>query len=241
MDHTKELIALAHDGNREARDIVVLENMGLVYSIAKRFGGRGYDIEDIKQIGTIGLIKAIDKFDLEQPVMFSTYAVPMITGEIKRFIRDDGMVKVSRTVKENLWKLKSANEKLLQRNGEDATLEELSGETGIPVEDIVVAFSAGREVESIYQTVYQSDGNSVYMLDRLSQDVECSDHEKILDNLVIKQVFDALDDTEKSIITMRYFEDKTQTDIAKKLGISQVQVSRLEKRTLLRLRKLIES
>ena len=119
MDHTKELIALAHDGSKEARDILVLENMGLVYSIARRFAGRGYEMEDINQIGTIGLIKAIDKFDLEQPVMFSTYAVPMISGEIKRFIRDDGIIKVSRTIKDNNRKINMARERILKETGRD--------------------------------------------------------------------------------------------------------------------------
>ena len=164
MDHTKELIVRAHGGDREARDILVLENMGLVYSIARRFFNRGYDGEDITQIGTIGLIKAIDKFDLEQPVMFSTYAVPMISGEIKRFIRDDGMIKISRTIKENSQKIKTASRILAQNLGREATIEELSAETGIEKGDIVVALESVNEVESIYRTVYQGEGNDVFLM-----------------------------------------------------------------------------
>ena len=167
MDHTKELIALAGDGSREARDMLVLENMGLVYSIARRYLGRGYEMEDLVQIGTIGLIKAIDKFDLEKEVMFSTYAVPMISGEIKRFIRDDGIIKVSRTIKENSWKISRAKEELFQKMGREATANEIAEATGILPEDIVIAMDASKDVESIYQTVYQSDGNQIYVIDKL--------------------------------------------------------------------------
>ncbi len=240
MNHTKELIELAHQGNREARDVLVMENMGLVYSISKRFAGRGYDMEDITQIGTIGLIKAIDKFDLNQPVMFSTYAVPMISGEIKRFIRDDGMIKVSRSIKENGWKIKKAAEQLAKQNGREASVEEISQATGISVEDIAVASSAGKEVESIYQTAYQSDGAQVYIVDKLAAVSEVPASEKLINHMMLEQLLEGLDETERQLIRMRYYEDKTQTQVAQKLGISQVQVSRLEKKVLLRMRKIIE-
>lgn len=240
MNHTKELIELAHQGNREARDVLVMENMGLVYSISKRFAGRGYDMEDITQIGTIGLIKAIDKFDLNQPVMFSTYAVPMISGEIKRFIRDDGMIKVSRSIKENGWKIKKAAEQLAKQNGREASVEEISQATGISVEDIAVASSAGKEVESIYQTAYQSDGAQVYIVDKLAAVSEVPASEKLINHMMLEQLLEGLDETERQLIRMRYYEDKTQTQVAQKLGISQVQVSRLEKKILLRMRKIIE-
>ena len=240
MNHTKELIELAHQGNREARDVLVMENMGLVYSISKRFAGRGYDMEDITQIGTIGLIKAIDKFDLNQPVMFSTYAVPMISGEIKRFIRDDGMIKVSRSTKENGCKIKKAAEQLAKQNGREASVEEISQATGISVEDIAVASSAGKEVESIYQTAYQSDGAQVYIVDKLAAVSEVPASEKLINHMMLEQLLEGLDDTERQLIRMRYYEDKTQTQVAQKLGISQVQVSRLEKKVLLRMRKIIE-
>jgi RNA polymerase sporulation-specific sigma factor len=240
MDHTKELIELAHLGNKEARDFLVLQNMGLVYSVAKRFFNRGYDMEDITQIGTIGLIKAIDKFDLTQPVMFSTYAVPMISGEIKRFIRDDGMIKVSRSIKENGWKIHQACEVITQKYGREATLEELVELTGIPKEDIVMALDASKEVESIYQTAYQGDGNTVFIVDKLSATTQISPNDSVINKMMIKQLIDNLSDMEKDIIRMRYYEDKTQTQVAQKLGISQVQVSRMEKKILFRMRKEAE-
>lgn len=240
MNHTKELIELAHQGNKEARDVLVMENMGLVYSIAKRFAGRGYDMEDITQIGTIGLIKAIDKFDLGQPVMLSTYAVPMISGEIKRFIRDDGMIKISRSIKENGWKIRKASEQLAKTNGREPTAGEISEFTGIPVEDIAIATTAGKEVESIYKTAYQSDGAQVYIIDKLAAVSEVPASEKLLNHMMLEQMIDSLDETEKCLIRMRYYEDCTQTQVADKLGISQVQVSRLEKKILMRMRKNID-
>lgn len=240
MDHTKELIELAHAGNREARDFLVLQNMGLVYSVAKRFFNRGYDMEDITQIGTIGLIKAIDKFDLNQPVMFSTYAVPMISGEIKRFIRDDGMIKVSRSIKENSWKIRHASQELAQRLGRDATIEELADATGLSGEDIIMAMDASKDVESIYQTVYQGDGNTVFVVDKLAASAEISPNEVVINKMMLEQLLEELSDMEKELIKMRYYEDKTQVQVAEKLGISQVQVSRLEKKILIRMRKSVE-
>ena len=241
MDHTKELIELAHRGNREARDLLVMENMGLVYSVAKRFYNRGHEIEDLCQIGTIGLIKAIDKFDLEQPVMFSTYAVPMISGEIKRFIRDDGMIKISRSIKENNWKIKQAERSLMQKLGREATIEELAAETGIFKEDIVMAMEAAKEVESIYQTVYQKDGNSMYVVDKLAAYTEIPASETVVNKLLLEQMLHNLPDLERQIIELRYYEDKTQVQVAAILGISQVQVSRMEKKILVRMREEAKS
>lgn len=240
MDHTKELIELAHNGSREARDMLVLDNMGLVYSIARRFAGRGYDMDDIVQIGTIGLIKAIDKFDLEQPVMFSTYAVPMISGEIKRFLRDDGMIKISRQIKENGWKIKQAREHISNVCGREATLEEISKETNLSVEDIVSASMAGMEIESIYQTAYSNDGSNTYVIDKIAVATEEPYSESIINNMMIDELISRLPDNEKLLIEMRYFQEKTQTDVAKVLGISQVQVSRLEKKILLKMRKVMD-
>ena len=236
MDHTKELIKKAHEGDKEARDLLVVDNIGLVYSVAKRFFNRGYDVEDITQIGTIGLIKAIDKFDLEQPVMFSTYAVPMISGEIKRFLRDDGMIKISRTIKENSQKVKSASRILTQNLGREATIEELSEETGICKEDIVVAMEATNEVESIYKTVYQGDGSDVFLVDKLAASKESSYSETLVNRLMLEQLIDGLSEMERELITLRYYEEKTQVQVAERLGISQVQVSRMEKKILLRMR-----
>lgn len=246
MNHTKELILRAHEGDKEARDRLVMENMGLVYSVSRRFLGRGCELEDINQIGTIGLIKAIDKFDDSFDVRFSTYAVPMIAGEIKRFLRDDGMLKVSRSLKENGYRIRKASEELVSKNGREATVEELAAATELSVEDVVMALDANTEVESIYRTVYQGDGSEIYLVDKITAADNASLHEggasqqdKILDTIMLRQLLDELDETERRLIALRYFKEKTQSAVAEELGISQVQVSRLEKKILQKLRKNI--
>lgn len=251
MDHTKELIERAHQGDSEARNTLVLENMGLIWSIVRRFAGRGYELEDLFQIGSIGLIKAVDKFDTAFDVKFSTYAVPMITGEVKRFLRDDGMVKVSRTIKENGWKIKQVAQQIQKDTGREATLEELAAATELPREDIVMAMEADGEVESIYQTIYQGDGNKICMIDKIisgsgavgkvGNTMTAGDAEKesLINHLVLEQLIAELPPKEQELIKWRYFEDKTQTQVAQILGISQVQVSRLEKKILLGMRKKI--
>ncbi|MBQ8591970.1 MAG: SigF/SigG family RNA polymerase sporulation sigma factor [Lachnospiraceae bacterium] len=242
MEETTVLIERSQAGDKEAREVLVEKNLGLVYHIVKRFAGRGYDVEDLIQIGSIGLIKAIDKFDLSYDVKFSTYAVPMITGEIKRFLRDDGMIKMSRSIRENGWKIRAATEKLAQELGRDATVEEISKQTGIEVEDIIVSMEAGAEVESIYKTVYQGDGNEVFLVDKISSQPLGSsisgdmEKDKLLNHIVLEQLLNDLKEDERELIVLRYYQDKTQVEVAKKLGISQVQVSRLEKKILLRLR-----
>ena len=236
MEETAVLLTQAQAGDRGAREIRVEKNLGLVHHIVKRFLGRGYEAEDLFQIGSIGLMKAIDKFDLTYEVKFSTYAVPMIAGEIKRFLRDDGMVKVSRTLKENGMKIKQAADEVSKELGREATISEISELTGISVEDIVVAMEANAEVESIYKSVYQSDGNEIYMVDRLPSGKD--DNEKVLNHILLEQLLSELTDEEKRLIALRYFQDKTQVEVARQLGISQVQVSRLEKRILLRMRGL---
>ena len=236
MEETAVLLTQAQAGDRGAREILVEKNLGLVHHIVKRFLGRGYEAEDLFQIGSIGLMKAIDKFDLTYEVKFSTYAVPMIAGEIKRFLRDDGMVKVSRTLKENGMKIKQAADEVSKELGREATISEISELTGISVEDIVVAMEANAEVESIYKSVYQSDGNEIYMVDRLPSGKD--DNEKVLNHILLEQLLAELTDEEKRLIALRYFQDKTQVEVARQLGISQVQVSRLEKRILLRMRGL---
>ena len=243
MEEVSVLIARAQAGDEAAREVLIEKNLGLVHHIVRRFSGRGCDMEDLFQIGSIGLIKAIDKFDLSFDVRFSTYAVPMISGEIKRFLRDDGPVKVSRTLKENGWKIHQAAEMLAHRNGHDATLEEIAEETGLAREDIVMAMEANVEVESIYKTIYQSDGNEIQLLDRVaaeSTDGSYSDVEKdrLLDHMLLSQLLDSLEESERKLIWMRYFENRTQNEVAGMLGISQVQVSRMEKKILLRMRQL---
>lgn len=237
MDQTIALIEQSHQGDKEARDKLVQNNLGLVWSIVRRFENRGCELEDLFQIGSIGLMKAIDKFDTSFEVRFSTYAVPMITGEIKRFLRDDGMIKVSRSLKENAVKIKNAENRLQKEHGRDITLQELSDETGLSREEIVMALEANVEVESIYKSVYQSDGNEICIVDRLQE--KNDSNEVLLNQMLLNQLMEKLNDMEKELINLRYFDDKTQVEVAKKLGISQVQVSRLEKKILLRLRQYV--
>ena len=229
MEEVAVLIARSQAGDKEAREVLIEKNLGLVHHIVRRFLGRGYDAEDLFQIGSIGLMKAIDKFDLAYDVKFSTYAVPMISGEIKRFLRDDGMVKVSRTLKEK------ASERIAHEKGREATLEEIALATGISKEDIVMAMEANVEVESIYKSVYQSDGNEIYLVDKLPEKKD--DNEKLLNHMLLEQLIGELGEEERLLIRLRYFQDKTQVEVAKNLGISQVQVSRMEKKILVRMRE----
>lgn len=244
------LLLQCRQGDKAAREQMITENVGLVWSIVRRFLGRGYEAEDLFQIGTIGLMKAIDKFDLTYDVQFSTYAVPMITGEIKRFLRDDGLVKISRTMKENAWKIRQISEKLEKELGREATLEEIAAAAELKREDVVLALEAGAEVESIYRTVYQGEGNEIYLVDQVvqgstggtgqisgSQDTTDVEKERLLNHILLEELLSELAPQEQQLIRMRYFEDRTQIDVAEKLGISQVQVSRLEKKILLKLRR----
>ena len=236
MTENEVLIEHMQAGEKEVREVLIEQNLGLVHHIVKRFLNRGYDTEDLFQIGVIGLIKAIDKFDPSFDVKFSTYAVPLIAGEIKRFLRDDGMVKVSRTLKENGSRVKYARERLSLRINREPTLQEVSKEAGLTIEEVILAMEANVQVESIYQSVYQNDGNEIYMVDQLA-DKGKDEQEKMLNHLVITQLIEGLPETEQKLIRLRYYQDKTQTEVAKMLGISQVQVSRMEKKILLGLRE----
>lgn len=252
---TMELLKKSRDGNREARNQLVEENVGLVWNIVKRFMGRGYEAEDIFQIGCIGLIKAIDHFDLNYDVKFSTYAVPMITGQIKRFLRDDGMMKVSRTLKENGWKVSQAQEHLRQKLGRSATVDEIAAATELEPGEIVMAMEANREVGTIDRAVYQEEGKETQLVEQVVQmpgsrigqvvgrdaatGMECRDTEKeeLLNHMLLKQLLQSLGERERKLIEYRYFEEMTQSEVAERLHISQVQVSRLEKKILLQMRK----
>lgn len=236
MDHTIALIQKSHEGDKAAREQLVEENVGLIWCVVKRFYGRGLENEDLFQIGSIGLLKAIDKFDLSYDVKFSTYAVPMISGEIKRFLRDDGMIKVSRTLKELSYKIFQTREKLLDLLGREPTIEELAEKMQIDKEEIVEALEAGSEVESIYKPIHQKEGNEIRLMDKLEE----KEHreEKILDHMLLQQLLGTLKKEERTLIYMRYFQDKTQSQVGKELGISQVQVSRMEKKIMENLRKI---
>lgn len=252
MEELSVLIEKSQAGDKHAREVLIENNLGLVHHIVRRFAGRGHELEDLFQIGTIGLMKAIDKFNLSLGVKFSTYAVPMITGEIKRFLRDDGPVKVSRTIKENGLKVRMARQRLQTRLNREPTLQELAREAALAEEDVVLAMEAAVEVESLYSAVFQEDGSEMYLVDKVVQGEQgcvgsslgcsasgCADTEKdrLLDRLLLSQLLDGLEAKERELICMRYFQNKTQVEIASVMGISQVQVSRLEKKILLRLRE----
>lgn len=230
----KELFLRAQRGEKEARDILFNKNTGLVRHVMKRFLSRGLEAEDLFQIGAVGLLKAIDKFDTDYGVCFSTYAVPMIVGEVQRFLRDDGPIKVSRGIKENLNRLRGVREQLAQRLGREPTIAELSAESGISAEDIVLAFESGREVESIYKTVYETDDSELCLVDMLGENAESDD---VLDRLFVEGLLEGLGERERRLIVLRFFENRTQVQTAKALGMSQVQVSRMEKKVLLQMRK----
>lgn len=234
VEHTIKLIDKSHHGDKAARDRLVEENLGLVWSIVRRFANRGYELEDLFQIGSIGLLKAIDKFDISYEVKFSTYAVPMIMGEIKRFLRDDGMIKMSRSIKENAYKIKSAEEKIRNKEGREPTMDEIKGATGLEQEDILMAMDACVEVESIYRSVYSGDEKEICLVDKLTD--KRNENEDTINRLVLQSLMEGLEEKERDLIKLRYFQDKTQIETAQRLGISQVQVSRLEKRILQRMR-----
>ena len=233
-DNNIRLLRSAAEGDCDARESLVTENMGLVWSIVKRFTGRGYDAEDLAQIGCIGLLKALDKFDLTFDVKFSTYAVPIISGEIKRFLRDDGMIKVSRSLKELAMRARYTGEEMADKLGREPTISELAEQMGVAAEELAVALESGAEVESLYKTIYHSDGSDICLIDKLEE--EKNFQEAFLDEMVLGELLAELSDTDRLLIELRYFHDMTQSQTAKRLGISQVQVSRLEKKILQRMR-----
>ena len=236
MEDMRGLIVQAQKGDKQVRDTLIEENLGLVHHIVKRFLNRGYDAEELFQIGCIGLMKAIDHFDTDYDVKFSTYAVPLIMGEIKRFLRDNGIIKVSRTLRENAWKIKNAQRELSGPGGREVTIDEIAAATGLTVEEIVMAQEADVEVESLSKVVYQGDGSQISLGERIAD--EKDEHEVMLNRLLLQQLLQALSEDERYLIKLRYFDNITQTETAKHLGISQVQVSRLEKKILEKMKKM---
>ena len=234
MDHTLALIIKSQQGDKKARDTVFEENTGLISSVAKRFVGRGVEMEDLIQIGSIGLLKAVDHFNASFEVKFSTYAVPMIAGEIKRYLRDDGILKVSRSLKENCVKIYSAREKLEKELGREPVMEEIAQSAQLSVDEVVMSLESGAEVESLHKIIYQGDGNDISLMDRLQEKENGQD--AALNRIFLDEILKKLDARERQLIYMRYFKDMTQTEIAAEMGISQVQVSRMEKRILKQLK-----
>ena len=230
----RQLLTLAHAGDKAARARMVEGNLRLVLSVVQRFAQRGENLDDLFQVGCIGLIKAIDNFDPAQPVRFSTYGVPMIIGEIRRFLRSEGMVKVSRPIRELAWKAYAVRERLERENGRDPTLAEIAGELDVTVEEIVEAMESGAEVESLQKTIYQGENHDISLMDRIPE--KENGQEKLLNRIFLEELLGRLPAKERQLIYMRYFQDMTQAQIAGKLGISQVQVSRMEKKILRQMR-----
>lgn len=234
MERTCELIRQAKEGNKKAQEILVEENTGLIWSVVKRFQGRGYDKEDLFQIGSIGLLKCIDNFDLERKVKFSTYAVPLIMGEIKRFLRDDGLVKVSRSLKEASYKIKREKEHYEKLYNREPTLKEIAATLDMDESDILMAMESGQDVCSLHQVIYQNEGDEIHLEDKLEQQSDLI--EQTIDNIYIQELLQKLNEQERKLIELRYFQNQTQAVIAGIMGISQVQVSRMEKKILEKLR-----
>ena len=233
-EETMQLIALAQHGDDSAREELVVRNMALVGSIVRGYLGRGAEYDDLMQIGSSGLIKAIDGYDAQFGVRFSTYAVPMISGEIKRFLRDDGIIKVSRSLKENALKIYRASESLKKSLGREPHISEIAEQTELDPEEIVHALEAVRSPISIYEPVYEDTGGNRLLLDTIA----ASGDDELIDKLLTGELISKLNDRERSIIYMRYFDDKTQSEIAKAIGVSQVQVSRLLNKALAKLRSI---
>lgn len=238
MDHTLELILRAQEGDEKAKNQLVNENMGLVWSLVRRFVGRGYELEDLFQIGSIGLIKSIDKFDLNFNVKFSTYAVPMIVGEIKRFLRDDGMLKVSRSLKETAYKARILKEELVKELNREPTIGEIAAGLDMEVEEVAYALESSAEVESLNAIIYQGDGKPVTLSEKIDEAPIVQNN--LIDKMLLAEIIERLLPIERELITMRYFEDRTQTEIAEALKISQVQVSRIEKRVLKKMKLMLD-
>ena len=230
MDHTLALIMKSQQGDKEARDTVFKENAGLVYSMAKRFAGRSVEMEDIVQIGSIGLLKAIDRFDISYDVKFSTYAVPMILGEVRRYLRDNNSIRVSRSLRDTAYKALSARELLTKKNLREPTIMEIADEVGISKEEITYAMDAIQSPVSLYEPVYTDGGDPLCVMDQISD--KKNREENWVEQLSLSEAMKRLPARERRIIDMRFFEGKTQTEVAGEVGISQAQVSRLEKNAL---------
>ncbi len=238
MDRTLWLIECAHQGDKKAREAAVEENMGLVMHVVKRYQGKTTDMEDLIQIGCIGLLKAVDYFDLNMDVRFSSYAVPMILGEIRRYLRDDGMLKVSRSLKNIAYQTSKTREMLTIQLGREPSIEEIAKETGVEREEIIMAMEASAELESLQKSVYQSDGNEICLEDKVEDGRDAVS--ELMNHVLLEDMLKVLDPEEKSLIHMRYYEEMTQSQIAAKMKKTQVQISRMEKKILKKMRLCIK-
>ena len=233
MSDLRDLIARSQQGDEEAKQTLVEENSGLIWSVARRFLGRGAELEDLYQLGCLGFLKAVEGFDLEYGTQFSTYAVPKIAGEIRRFLRDDGAVKVSRSLKEQAATIKATRSRLMTALGREPTIQEISRQTGFSPEEIALAETATAATESIQR----ESGEEGFSLENILTDTESE--ERMLEKIALRQAVDALPQREQSVIRLRYFHGLTQQRVARVMDISQVQVSRIEKKALVLLKALL--
>lgn len=231
-----ELIVKAQAGDKEARQKMINGNLRLVLSVVQKFTGRGENLDDLFQVGCIGLIKSIDNFDMSQNVRFSTYAVPMIIGEIRRYLRDNNSIRISRSMRDTAYKAMQVKERLTTQNLREPTVEEIAKELDLPREDIVMALESIVEPVSLYEPVYSDGGDTIYVMDQVG---DHNDDNNWLDEIALKEAIRGLNDREKKILNLRFFKGMTQIEVSAEIGISQAQVSRLEKGALERIKKQI--
>ena len=236
-DEMRELLDRSHHGDKDARDKLICGNLRLVLSVIQRFTSRGENPDDLFQVGCIGLIKAIDNFDPSHEVMFSTYGVPMISGEIRRYLRDNSPIRVSRSTRDTAYKVLQAKERLTAASGREPTLDEIAKELDIPRRDVVFALDAISDPISLYEPIYTDSGESICVMDQVG-DTKNTD-EQWLEHLALSNAISDLNEREKKILSMRFYAGKTQMEVAGEIGISQAQVSRLEKNALGKIRKNI--
>lgn len=228
-----KLLGRIKQGDKAAREELINGNLRLVLSVIQRFTNRGENLDDLFQVGCIGLMKAIDNFDMSQGVRFSTYAVPMIIGEIRRYLRDNNSVRVSRSVRDTAYHAMQVKERLMNENHSDPTVEEIAKELGLSRENVVLALEAIVEPVSLYEPVYSDGGDTIYVMDQIG---DGNSDDNWIDEILFKQSIEGLNDRERKILHLRFFEGKTQTEVAQEIGISQAQVSRLEKGALSRIK-----
>ncbi len=237
-ERMRELFPLVHSGDKAAREEFIRGNLRLVLSVIQRFSGRGENVDDLFQVGCIGLIKALDNFDVSQNVRFSTYAVPMIIGEIRRYLRDNNAIRVSRSLRDTAYKALQARDRLQYRLGREATVSEIAEEMHLPMEDVVFALEAIQDPVSLFEPIYNDGGDALYIMDQVKDETIKDDN--WLEEISIKDALQHLNDREKRILQLRFFEGRTQMEVASEIGISQAQVSRLEKNALLHMRKHVQ-
>jgi RNA polymerase sporulation-specific sigma factor len=236
-ERMKELFALMHAGDESAREEFIQGNLRLVLSVIKRFNNRGENIDDLFQVGCIGLIKAIDNFDLSHNVRFSTYAVPMIIGEIRRYLRDNNSIRVSRSLRDIAYKALQIRDQLINKNSKEPTVTEIADELNIPREEVVFALDAIQDPISLFESIYNDGGDAIFVMDQVSDEKNLDD--TWLEGIALREAMSKLNQREKLILTLRFFEGRTQMEVADEIGISQAQVSRLEKTALNHMRKHI--